>query len=201
MSSLKTTFYGGHREPDSLRHLGDDFQTLAKWIQHKTANPSFKLSDLSQSDQHLLFSSARGEFKLNHSANLVVGVKFIEDKPVDGMDPDLINMFNSPNYTQSITNNQDGYYGQFDYGIARAEQDARDAYALARDQGKNHQTAEEAAKATFEAGVKHYNRNVWPGRCRMKNPVPKRVLPIEYQDGKLSLKRKFSLPSRLPCSL
>lgn len=195
MSLFNTTFYGGHREPDSLRRLGDDFPTLAKWVQHKTANPSFKLSDLSRSDQHLLFSSARGEFKLNHSANSVVDVEFIEDKPVEGMDPDLINMFKSPNYIQSISNNLDGYYGQIDYGIARAEQDARDAYALARDQGKDHQTAEAEAKATFEAGVKHYNWNLWPGRCRMRNPLPIRELPIDVQDGMLSLKRKLSFRS------
>ncbi|KAK4161655.1 hypothetical protein QBC43DRAFT_337122 [Cladorrhinum sp. PSN259] len=178
-----TTFYGSDREPGSRTHLGDDIKTIAKYVEYKSSTtPTYKLSEVSQSDRDILFSSAHGQFKLERSAGRVLVFEHVEERLVPGMDPDLARLLQSPNYYRSLTNNVDGYYGQWDNAWRLAEKDAKTAFDLATKLGEDHKTAEFKANHTFQAAFSHYTKDLLPGRVCMRNPHTTHPLPISISD-------------------
>ncbi|KXX74737.1 hypothetical protein MMYC01_208614 [Madurella mycetomatis] len=111
-----STSYFGRRERDG-RHLGADFDLLAKWSRSfglRAPVHSYHLSKLSNNDQATLFSGGAHQFRLRQGPNNTVKLETVEDgvptQPPDendtiNLDPDVIAMMRSANYVRSEARN------------------------------------------------------------------------------------------------
>ncbi|GAB1317226.1 NYN domain-containing protein [Madurella fahalii] len=111
-----STSYFGRRERDG-RHLGADFDLLAKWSRNfglRAPVHSYHLSQLSNNDQTTLFSGAAHQFRLRQGPNNTVKLETVEDgvstelsdqtDSID-LDPDVVAMMRSANYVRSEARN------------------------------------------------------------------------------------------------
>ncbi|KAK4222152.1 hypothetical protein QBC38DRAFT_100511 [Podospora fimiseda] len=160
-NSSVTTFYGGQRKPGQGPRLGDDLKTIAKYIEYKAkTSPTYKVSDLSPRDRQVLFSSRKGEVKVNQCDNdNTVTIEYFDCKHQFD-DPDLAAMLKSPNFFRSTS--------KID-AIQRAKEDAETAYRLAYANGDSHETAINKANAAYSAGYMYHHDNLVTEHMTDKN--------------------------------
>ncbi|KAK0713779.1 hypothetical protein B0T26DRAFT_370882 [Lasiosphaeria miniovina] len=101
--------YFGRVEPDGRRHLGSDFQHLAKWTTAFAMNkpPLVPLSKLSPSDQATLFSKLPRQFCLQKGPDNTFKLQTVKDEPVSwekfskSIDPDVAATLHTSTYERA----------------------------------------------------------------------------------------------------